>query len=134
MRRSSSFIFFCLLLLLLNIEFAKGGKNAASRFLSRAVSKLETTTRIHHRATPKRKSVQQPSELQTEDTLRDPALTILHANVRGLRTRACELCGLIRTLDNKPGLLCLNETFLDPSVKDVQLEGYEIVARHDRKD
>ena len=33
-----------------------------------------------------------------------------------------------------PSLICLNETFLDDSVEDVSLEGYECVARRDRAD
>ena len=44
-----------------------------------------------------------------------------------------ELTATLRLMDKPPALVCLNETFLDKSVKTVQLEGYELVARRDRQ-
>ena len=41
---------------------------------------------------------------------------------------------MIRFSRVTPSLVCLNETFLDVSVKDVLLEGYELIARRDRDD
>ena len=34
----------------------------------------------------------------------------------------------------KPTVLCFNETWLDPCVKDVQIEGYSLMGRRDRRD
>ena len=34
----------------------------------------------------------------------------------------------------KPCLICLNETWLDSSVKSIALEGYVLVGRRDRRD
>ena len=34
----------------------------------------------------------------------------------------------------KPTMICLNETWLDPSVKEVSLEGFVLLGRRDRRD
>ena len=45
-----------------------------------------------------------------------------------------ELTARIRLMLRKPDIVCLNETFLDSSTKEVSLEGYSLVARRDRCD
>ena len=57
---------------------------------------------------------------------------ILHVNIRGLLSHVAELTARLRLMEVKPVLLCINETFLDPSVEEVDVEGYTIVARRDR--
>jgi len=59
---------------------------------------------------------------------------ILFYNVQGLLSHLAELAAAIRLSELKPSLVCLNETFLDVSVEDVGLEGYDLVARRDRDD
>jgi hypothetical protein len=43
-----------------------------------------------------------------------------------------ELCAVIRIMTAAPDVVCVNETFLDKGVEDVQLEGYLVVGRRDR--
>ena len=59
---------------------------------------------------------------------------VLFYNVQGLISHLAELCAVIRLSTVLPSLVSLNETFLDESVEDVCLEGYELVARRDRQD
>ena len=66
--------------------------------------------------------------------LADETLTIWLLNVRGWTSAAAEVTALLRLADKKPGLLCLNETFLNRTTKNVVLEGYTLVARRDRAD
>ena len=59
---------------------------------------------------------------------------MLHCNIRGLRSSRVELEASIRLMDQPPAILCLNETFLDKSVEELSVTGYECVARKDRED
>ena len=61
-------------------------------------------------------------------------IRILHANVRGVRSKRFELEATIQLLDPKPEIVCLNETFLDKSVEEFVLQGFQCVARRDRPD
>ena len=56
-------------------------------------------------------------------------LLIWHANVQGLRSSTAELVGRIRLCERRPDILCLNETFLDKTIGEVPIEGYEHIAR-----
>ena len=58
----------------------------------------------------------------------------MHANVRGLRSRRVELEATIHLLDPQPDILCLSETFLDKSIEEFAISGYQCVARRDRGD
>ena len=60
-------------------------------------------------------------------------LLIWHANVQGLRSSTAELVGRIRMCERRPDILCLNETFLDKTIGEVPIEGYEQIARWDRE-
>ena len=62
------------------------------------------------------------------------AFSIFFVNIRGLLSHLAELTAALRILEVLPGLVCLNETFLDTSVEDITLESYELVARRDRDD
>lgn len=53
-------------------------------------------------------------------------------NIRGFISHCAELVTKIRLMREKPALVCINETFLDPSVGEVTLEGYQLVGRRDR--
>ena len=55
-------------------------------------------------------------------------------NVQGLVSHAAEIAGRLRLLPKPPMLLCINETFLDKSIGEVQIEGYSCISRHDRAD
>ena len=60
-------------------------------------------------------------------------IIIWQCNINGWITHNTELVALIRMADPKPTMICLNETKLDPSVHNVVLEGYSVVARMDRE-
>ena len=57
---------------------------------------------------------------------------ILHINSRGFVSHQIELEAYIDSLPAKPGIICLNETFLDKAVQSPTLEGYVVIARKDR--
>ena len=59
---------------------------------------------------------------------------ILFFNIRGLISHLVELTSVVRLLPELPALICLNETFLNRSVEEVNVEGYTVVARRDRDD
>ena len=53
---------------------------------------------------------------------------ILHANIRGWFSHAVELTATIRSMANRPEVVCLNETFLNQAVEHIALEGYSLVT------
>ena len=57
---------------------------------------------------------------------------ILHVNIRGWVNHAAELAARITLMDRKPDPVCINETFLDTAVRNIELEGFDLVARRDR--
>lgn len=57
---------------------------------------------------------------------------IMHVNIQGLRSHLIELCAVIRLCATPPDIICVNETFLDESVENIELEGFEVVGRRDR--
>ena len=59
---------------------------------------------------------------------------LLHVNVQGLCSHLPELTARLRAMSRQPAAVCVNESFLDASIGFVELEGYSIVARRDRKD
>ena len=59
-------------------------------------------------------------------------MSVLLLNVQGLMSSSAELCGQLRLMDRRPEILCLNETWLDRSIKDFPIEGYTCVGRRDR--
>ena len=59
---------------------------------------------------------------------------ILHVNIRGWISHAAELAARIRQMQERPDLICVNETFLDRTVEHIILEGYTVIARLDRSD
>ena len=67
-----------------------------------------------------------------DEVFNQQSFTIWHVNIQGLRSHVADLVGRIRLATNTPHLLCLNETFLDQSIGDVAVEGYDVVARWDR--
>ena len=54
--------------------------------------------------------------------------------MRGWRSKAAQVTALLRLAKERPALVCLTETFLDKATAEVQLEGYTVAARRDRKD
>ena len=64
----------------------------------------------------------------------EPSLTMLHLNMRGYLSHIAEVTALIRDLPAKPFLVSLNETFLSEAIEQVKLEGYQVLARRDRKE
>ena len=57
---------------------------------------------------------------------------IMHVNIQGLRSHLAELCAVVRLSSAPPDIICINETFLDDGVKNIEVEGYEIIGRRDR--
>ena len=73
--------------------------------------------------------LQQKSDAEVWEEVVD----ILHVNIQGAISSWAELTATLRSLKRKPLLVCLNETFLDESTKELTLEGYVEVARRDRE-
>ena len=69
----------------------------------------------------------------TLPTLTAEVVEVLHLNVQGFISHCTELTTRLRQLERIPDLVCLNETFLNKSVKEVQLEGFVLIARRDKK-
>jgi hypothetical protein len=61
-------------------------------------------------------------------------LSALHVNIQGFLSSSAELVARLRMMQEKPTIVCLNETFLDSSVQHITLEGYSLIARRDRND
>ena len=59
---------------------------------------------------------------------------IFHVNIQGWLSHSAELTARVRLIDEKPDLICVNETFLNGTVENVFLEGYTVVMRRDRAD
>ena len=66
--------------------------------------------------------------------LDEEKFNIFFVNIRGFVSHPAELTGMLRLYIVLPEIVCLNETFLNRSIEDVELEGYSVVARRDRKD
>ena len=62
------------------------------------------------------------------------ALDVLHINIRSFVSHAAELNALIQLRKSPPAIVSVNETWLDRSTQQVELEGYELVARRDRQE
>ena len=60
-------------------------------------------------------------------------MTMLHLNLRGYLFHIAETTALLRSMDEKPFLVALNETFLTKAIKNVELEGYQVLVRRDRE-
>ena len=54
----------------------------------------------------------------------DEDFAVLHVNIQVFHSSEAELSARIRLLLRKPDIICLNDTFLDKSTKEVSLEGY----------
>ena len=59
---------------------------------------------------------------------------ISHVNIRGWISHAAELAARIRQMEDRPDLICVNETSLDRTIAHITLEGYALIARLDRSD
>jgi hypothetical protein len=97
----------------------RAGKNAANASGRKVVSRPSKSSSV--------KGINSKSQQGVE-------LDILHINIQGFLSHAAELVAYIRLLRRPPMIICVNESFLDKSVKDVELEGYEVSARRDRTD
>ena len=53
---------------------------------------------------------------------------ILHVNIRGLRSHLAELCAVIRWRAPPPDTICVNESFLDSAVEEVEIKGFDLVG------
>ena len=61
-----------------------------------------------------------------------PDTCIMHVNIQGLRSHLAELSAVIRLSASTPDIVCINETFLDYGVEEIDLEGFDVVGRRDR--
>ena len=57
---------------------------------------------------------------------------IMHVNIQGLRSHLAELSAVIRLSATLPDIVCVNETFLDDGIEEIQPEAFEVVGRRDR--
>ena len=67
------------------------------------------------------------------NVFRKRVFTIMFVNVQGLLSHLAELVARIWLCSEAPSLLCLDETFLDKSGENGNLEGYQVIARRDRQ-
>ena len=58
----------------------------------------------------------------------------MHPNIRDFVSHQAELEARIRLMPSLPSVICLNETFLDKSIRTISLNGYMLVSRRDRQD
>ena len=65
---------------------------------------------------------------------REAKFRMLHVSIRGLISHVAELAARIRQMEDRPDLICVNETFLDRTIAHITLEGYALIARLDRSD
>ena len=65
---------------------------------------------------------------------RDETFDMLHINIRSFSGHAAELNALVQLRKIPPAIVCLNETWLDKSTEQVELNGYQLTARRDRQD
>ena len=65
--------------------------------------------------------------------IRETGLTMLFLNMRGYMSHIAETTALLRAMEEKPFLVCLNDTFLTKALENVELEGYQVLARRDRQ-
>ena len=71
-------------------------------------------------------------QTEPEPPFSDDSFTFLHANVRGFMAHRTDL-NIFCKLADLPGLVALNETLPDESVQTINMEGYALVSRLDRK-
>ena len=64
---------------------------------------------------------------------RETCLEMLHLNLRGYISHIAEVTALLREMRRKPFIVTLNETFLSKAIENVELEGYQVLARRDRE-
>ena len=98
----------------------------------RSVASLERRWEKLEKKLSKKKADEETVRNTTKFKLED--FVVWHLNVRGWRSKEAEVTALVRLSKKKPHVLCLNETFLDRGVAELKLEGYQEVARKDRKD
>ena len=65
---------------------------------------------------------------QIESTWSGSNFNLLHPNIRGWTSHVAELTATIRSMKRKPDMVCVNETFLNKAVEDVNLEGFTLVG------
>ena len=58
---------------------------------------------------------------------------MLHLNMRGYLSHIAETTALLRSMDQKPFIVSMNETFLNKFTEHVELEGYQVPGRRDRE-
>jgi len=65
----------------------------------------------------------------------ETSVSILHINTQGWTPKhVAELTMRLRLMDSRPLCICVNETWLDESHKNMTLEGYSLLGRLDRRD
>ena len=70
---------------------------------------------------------------ETQHECRETCLEMLHLNLRGYISHIAEVTALLREMRRKPFIVTLNETFLSKAIENVELEGYQVLARRDRE-
>ena len=76
--------------------------------------------------------VAEGSHEQNDESQIRRMLVVWHVNIQGLRSSVAELVARIPLACITPMILCLNETFLDHSIGEVEVEGFDLIAPWDR--
>ena len=91
-------------------------------------------SKSERRAAGNRRAQEQETPADSSFVWSEAKFRILHVNIRGWISHAAELAARIRQMQERPDLICVNETFLDRTVEHIILEGYTLIARLDRSD
>ena len=75
-----------------------------------------------------------PCESGPEPTFVSSGLTFFYANIQNFLAKRAELEARLCLMEMQPTFICLNETWLDPSIEEIVLSGYDCVSRLDRRD
>ena len=60
-------------------------------------------------------------------------LQMLHLNMRCYLSHIAETTAFLRSIDQKPFIVSMAETFLNKGIEHVELEGYQVLVRRDRE-
>jgi len=106
------------------------GQRSLEAMISRQVRFLSKDAETTHGSRPDVAAFQEEEDTNPEFQLQ--ALCVWHVNIQGLRSHAAELVARLRTSETSPHVICLNETFLDQSIGNVEIENYVLIERWDR--
>ena len=84
------------------------------------------------RAASNRRPQEQETQPESSFAWRNNEFRILHANIRGLISHAANLAERICEMQDRPNLICVNETFFDRTIEHNVLKKHMLIARLDK--